>query len=72
MDSSVACRLSRFWQQYLVEAGWDISTQRILTNNDHIIFKAVIKNPQGQPVASAHSESEERAIDRVLMVAGIE
>ena len=67
----LACRLSKFRQRYPLEAGWDIVTECILIN-DTIVFKAIIKSPQKQTVATAHSESEERAIDRVLTVAGIE
>lgn len=72
MDPDIACRLSRFEQRCPAEAGWELSTQCILMGNDDIIFKAIIKSPQGQVVATAHSTIEERAIDRVLMVAGID
>lgn len=68
----LVCRLSKFRQQYPMEEGWDISTQCILLTNDDIIFKAIIKDPQGRIVATAHSPCEDRAIDRVLTVAGIE
>ena len=55
---TVAYRLSEFRKKYPIESGWCIETESIKSDQDTVIFKTSIKNPEGQVVATGHAEEK--------------
>jgi hypothetical protein len=67
---TVACRVSEFRQKYRVEDGWGIKTDLIEHNENVVLMKAVIVNPQGAVIAIGHAE--EKRTGRINMTSAIE
>ena len=73
-------RLAEFRKQFPIESGWSLETECAHCDNEKVIFKATIKNPEGRAVATGHAEqkqgdsafenAETNSIGRALTAAG--
>ncbi len=52
---TVAYRLAEFRKQFPPDSHWNIATKCLHCDDDHVIFKAIIKAPDGQTVATGHA-----------------
>ncbi|MEK7700352.1 MAG: hypothetical protein AAB332_08090 [Planctomycetota bacterium] len=52
---TVAYRLAEFRKQFPPDSHWNIATKCLHCDDDHVIFKATIKTPDGQTVATGHA-----------------
>lgn len=68
---TVAYRLSEFRKKYPVESGWSIATECVQANETHIVFKATIRNPEGNIISTGHSE-EQRNASRINKTSALE
>lgn len=53
---TVAYRLSEFRKQFPIGSKWNIETECIHRDEKAVVFKATIKTPDGQVVATGHAE----------------
>jgi hypothetical protein len=60
---TVAYRLAEFRKQFPAGAGWDIATECLQNDAEQVIFKATIKAPDGQAVASGHAHERWNSSD---------
>lgn len=55
---TVAHRLAEFRNSCPIEQGWSIETECTSNADERIVFKAIIKNPDGRIVATGHAEEK--------------
>ena len=55
---TVAYRLTEFRKDHPVEAGWAVTTERIPAQDDLVVFKATVCDPEGRVVATGHAEEK--------------
>jgi hypothetical protein len=55
---TVAYRLAEFRKEYPIASKWNIETECLHRDEKEVVFKATIKNPDGQVVATGHAEEK--------------
>jgi outer membrane biosynthesis protein TonB len=55
---TVAYRLAEFRKQYPIASKWNIETECLHRDEKEVVFKATIKTPDGQVVATGHAEEK--------------
>ena len=58
---TVALRVSEFRSKWSIDDGWAITTDVISLNDDSVLVKAYIINPEGKVVATGHGEEFRKA-----------